>query len=120
MIITDMKKYKVFGSSANSYGQTVPSSVSLGELTMAVYITDFDTQRNAAFSSSAYVGLTEDLTYVEDSNGTKYSLNIGHYVVGELDDQFNNKRLLQVNAIYHKGRYYQVFMSLTHYSVDEI
>lgn len=125
MINTDMLPYMIprTGTTTNGYGQTITKEdwVNLaGTVMMAVYATDYDTQRTGAWEGAAFVGLTQDLSYgpyVDITTGeTKMgTLAPGIILAGETPLNIGGIDRFQVISISRRGRYYQVFLQETYH-----
>lgn len=102
MINADMRLYNYYTAGSDGYGSPTIKYPPLGQVKMSINITSADDQANTAFYASEYVGIMV-------AGNTR--LAKGHYVdIGE-------GTLVQVQTIYKKGRYWQVFMKMTGYGV---
>lgn len=120
MINNDMAEYRIpriledpfNGNEILWFGEPI------GTIEMAVYATDYSTQRNAAWKGAAFVGLTQDLTYAtvtDDITGEteEYEIKKGTYLIGETPLNKNEQTRMEVMSIATRGRYYQVFLQET-------
>ena len=111
MIATDMKYYDIYTTASDGYGQTNPDfENAIGKVKMAVYITDFNTQRNTVFGASQFVGLTTDSSL----------LSIGQYVGIAAENYLHSPigyKAAEITYIYRKGRYHQVFLKETSHTL---
>lgn len=122
MITGDMRYYPVLGLKNDGYGYTTPDFDNIhGYVKMALYITDFNTQQNAVFSSSSYVGLASsiELPDIDILEGFENKVTVGKFIVAEVPDRLGELSVLRVNAIYRKGRYYQIFTQLSGHDVPD-
>lgn len=119
MINTDMLPYTIprLTKKTDGYGQTITYedwANPAGVVMMAVYATDYDTQRTGAWEGAAFVGLTQDLTYgpYEDVNGNIVmgTLKPKDTLAGETPLDLGGQDKFEVISISRRGRYFQVFM----------
>jgi hypothetical protein len=124
MINTDMLPYKIPRTvkKTDGYGQTITYEDWVnpaGVVMMAVYATDYDTQRTGAWEGAAFVGLTQDITYGPYEDGVTGDIIMGtlkpdDILQGETPLNLGGQDKFQVISISRRGRYFQVFMQETY------
>lgn len=122
MINTDMLPYKIpkTVTMKDGYGQTITYEDYInpaGIIMMAVYATDYDTQRTGAWEGAAFVGLTQSLEYgpYENENGQMVmgTLKPQMKMTGTTPLNLGGENKFEVISISRRGRYFQVFMQET-------
>jgi hypothetical protein len=123
MINTDMMPYKIprTVTTTDGYGQTFTQEDWVnpaGTVMMAVYATDYDTQRTGAWEGAAFVGLTQNITYgpyLDSKTGEMVMGTLAPDIIlaGETPLNIGGTDRFQVISISRRGRYYQVFMQET-------
>lgn len=122
MLNTDMREYyvPVITSYTDGYGQTHMKedySNPNARIFMAVYPTDYETQRNMGWETASFIGMTQTLTYgpiilnlITGETGM-VKLGVGSILRGPSPLKDWSDAKFQVIAIVSLGRYYQVFLS---------
>lgn len=123
MINTDMLPYVTPRTvkKTDGYGQTLQYEDWInpaGTIMMAVYATDYDTQRTGAWEGAAFVGLTQNITYGPYVDGVTGETKMGTLVPGsilkgETPLNLGGEDKFEVISISRRGRYFQVFMQET-------
>lgn len=124
MINTDMLPYTIPRTvkKTDAYGQILQYEdwiIPAGTVMMAVYATDYDTQRTGAWEGAAFVGLTQNITYGPYEDGTTGeivmgTLEPGSVLKGETPLNLGGEDKFEVISISRRGRYFQVFMQETY------
>ncbi len=115
MITTDMLEYgvpKIAGDAIQWWGDPI------GTVSMAVYPTSSSIQRNLNWTTATYVGLTQDLSYLTETNPETgeeivYEIEAGSLLRGYIPVTGKEDSHLEVLSISVRGRFYQVFLKET-------